>query len=879
MTLDKYYIPKRIEEHWCNIWDKMGYFNIKYDYSVKDNNYCIMIPPPNITGDMHLGHAMQHAIMDIIIRYRRMQGMNVFWKMGLDHAGIATQILINNVVLKKYKSSNFKKDFYFDQAWKLKDKTSKKIEYQMKRIGDSINYKDNCFTMDKRISQAVNKVFIKMYKDNLIYRSKRLVNWDCKLTTAISDIEVKNKKLKGFIWYIKYPLLNLENEISKDYILVATTRPETILGDSGIAVHPDDHRYNHLIGKEVIIPIVDVRIPIIGDRYVDIDKGTGCLKITPAHDFNDFNIGKRHGLNMINIFTLDGRIREIPEIFDHLGNLCNKINRCIPNDLIGLDRYDARKIIVSKLKKLGLLLHKKLHEYQVPYNYRNDSIIEPMLLNQWYVKTDVLSKIAIKIVKNGKINFIPKNYENIYFSWMNNIQDWCVSRSLWWGHRIPVWYDEKENIYVGYNEKDVRKKYKIKKDISLHQDKDVLDTWFSSGIWSFASLGWPKNIKFLEKIHPFDLVVSGFDIIFFWIARMIMLTSYVFKDKDDNITIPFKKIFITGLIYDENGIKMSKSKGNTIDPIDIIDGISLSELIKKRLKGLPQDLDIINNTIESTKKYFSMGIKPYGADTLRLALSSISYNTRKIVMDSVRFQKYYNFCNKLWQVSRFVIMKVDSSLYKNLKRFRSLSLADKWIFYEVNRTIELLKKYLNQYRIDLAIDAIYDFIWNKFCNWYIEISKFMLKEENQNLNTKYTLISILELILRFSHPFIPFITETIWQEIKYILGYNNNQSTIMFQPFPKYKEKFINKTILQNFTLIKDIVVFIRKMFIKNKINKNLAILLQSNNLINMNVIKNNLILISKLTKIKIYTSAINNKNNSVITENFNGINITLLNN
>ncbi|CAL1329544.1 Valine--tRNA ligase [Candidatus Providencia siddallii] len=842
-----------IEKNIYNFWEKNGFF--KYNKNINQNNFCIAIPPPNITGSLHMGHAFQQTIMDIIIRYQRMQGKNTLWQTGTDHAGIATQIIIENKILSeegKIRKDYNKKD-YINKIWKWKKESNKIISQQMRRLGNSVNWKRERFTMDEKFSKSVKEAFIRLYKDNLIYRGKRLVNWDTELHTAISDLEVKNRKKKVHIWYIKYQLANDEKTLDgKNYLIIATTRPETILGDTAVAVNPEDLRYKNLIGKKIISPIINRYIPIIGDKYADIHKNTGCVKITPAHDFNDYKIGKQHQLIMINIMDLNGNILNKLEFFDSNGKLLNIHNCEIPKKYHGINRFIARKLIVSELEKIGALIKVKLYETNIPYNERNGIIIEPMLTNQWYIRAKFLAKNAIKAVEDGRINFIPQQYKNMYYSWMNNIQDWCISRQLWWGHRIPAWYDKNGNIYVNYNEDKIRIENNFDTNFVLNQDKDVLDTWFSSGLWTFSTLGWPKKTNALKMFHPTDILVSGFDIIFFWIARMIMLTMYFIKDKKNKPQIPFKTVYITGLIRDEEGQKMSKSKGNVIDPLDIINGISLEDLLKKRTTNMLQP-QLSKKILKNTKKEFPEGIKAYGADALRFTLTALASTGRDIIFDMKRLLGYRNFCNKLWNASRFVLINTKNQDCGQNGGKINFSLSDYWILTKLNNTIKNYSEALDKNRYDIAANIIYDFTWNDFCDWYITISKILINKNDkvQIRSIRYTLIEVLEKILRLAHPIIPFITENIWQNIKSIK--NIHDLTIMLQPFPKFDESKINKIAFEKIEWIKKLIIAIRNIRTEINIepNKLLHIFFKSESKNIITLVKKNQIIIKSIALLK----------------------------
>ncbi|AZP36310.1 Valine--tRNA ligase [Candidatus Annandia adelgestsuga] len=822
--MDKIYNPKKIEKFIYRKWESEGYF--KTDMNCNKNNFCIMMPPPNITGNLHMGHAFQQTIMDIIIRYQKMNGKNTLWKAGLDHAGIATQLLVENKIKKKKNKlrNNYNRNYLIKEILKWKEYSSNNIIKQMKRLGNSVDWNNCRFTMDNNFSLSVRTAFINLYNNKLIYKGKRLVNWDIKLNTAISDLEVENIEIKGYVYYIKYILLNnIKTKNNKKYLIISTTRPETLLGDVAVAVNPKDNRYKNLIGYQVILPIINRIIPIIGDDSIDMKKHTGCVKITPAHDFNDYNIGIKHKLPIINILNKKGFIKKKAKIYNDNNFNIDYKKIIIPKKYQNVDRFIARKKIIEEIKNLKLLKNIKKKKIFVPLGDRSGSIIEPLITNQWYLKTSNLSKKAIKIVKKKKIEFIPKEYEKVYYSWMYNIKDWCISRQLWWGHRIPAWYDKNNKIYVGNNEKEIRIKYNLNNKNILYQDKDVLDTWFSSSLWTFASLGWPNKENYLNNFHPTKILITGFDIIFFWIARMIMLTMYFIKDSNGKSQIPFKKIYITGLIKDENGYKMSKSKGNIIDPIDVIDGINLKNLLKKRTENMIKN-KLVKKIIYETKKKFPYGIKSSGADALRFTLSSISSINRNINLDINKITGYRNFCNKLWNASRFVLFNTKKKNYKNNIKIKKNYKINIWIIVKLNNLIKKYRINLDNYRFDLASNVLYDFIWNEFCDWYIELIKPILKygSKLEKFKTKYILINVLEIILRLSHPIIPFITEKIWQKIFFLK--NIKKKTIMLQKFPKYNLKKKNKLILIQMNLLKKIIIIIRNLRYKYKISNKKSI-------------------------------------------------------
>lgn len=811
-SLDKTYSPQEIEQPLYEHWEKQGYFKPNGDTSKE--SYCIMIPPPNVTGSLHMGHAFQQTIMDTLIRYQRMQGKNTLWQAGTDHAGIATQMVVERKIAAEEGKTrhDYGRDAFIDKIWEWKGESGGTITRQMRRLGNSVDWERERFTMDEGLSNAVKEVFVRLHKEDLIYRGKRLVNWDPKLRTAISDLEVENRESKGSMWHLRYPLADgAKTAGGKDYLVVATTRPETVLGDTGVAVNPEDPRYKDLIGKEVILPLVGRRIPILGDEHADMEKGTGCVKITPAHDFNDYEVGKRHALPMINILTFDGDIRAEAEVFDTNGEATDACSSAIPAQFQGLERFAARKAVVAEFDKLGLLEEIKPHDLTVPYGDRGGVVIEPMLTDQWYVRTAPLAKVAIEAVENGEIQFVPKQYENMYYSWMRDIQDWCISRQLWWGHRIPAWYDEQGKVYVGRDEAEVRRENNLGADVALRQDEDVLDTWFSSGLWTFSTLGWPEQTEALKTFHPTSVVVSGFDIIFFWIARMIMLTMHFMKDENGKPQVPFKTVYMTGLIRDDEGQKMSKSKGNVIDPLDMVDGISLEELLEKRTGNMMQP-QLAEKIRKRTEKQFPNGIEPHGTDALRFTLAALASTGRDINWDMKRLEGYRNFCNKLWNASRFVLMNTEGQDCGQNGGEMVLSLADRWILAEFNQTIKAYREAMDTYRFDLAAGILYEFTWNQFCDWYLELTKPVMNSgsEAELRGTRHTLIEVLEALLRLAHPIIPYITETIWQRVKTLKGITAD--TIMLQPFPEYDASQVDEKALSDLEWIKQTIIAVRNI-------------------------------------------------------------------
>lgn len=810
--MEKTYNPQDIEQPLYEHWEQQGYFKPHGD--TQQESFCIMIPPPNVTGSLHMGHAFQQTIMDTMIRYQRMQGKNTLWQAGTDHAGIATQMVVERKLAAEEGKTrqDYGRDAFIDKIWQWKAESGGTITNQMRRLGNSVDWERERFTMDDGLSNAVKEVFVRLYKENLIYRGKRLVNWDPKLRTAISDLEVENRESKGSMWHIRYPLADgVKTADGLDYLVVATTRPETILGDTGVAVNPEDPRYKDLIGKELILPLVDRRIPIVADEHADMTKGTGCVKITPAHDFNDYEVGRRHQLPMINILTFDGDIRERAQVYDTNGEASDACSDEIPAQFQRLERFAARKAIVASIDELGLLDEIKAHDLTVPYGDRGGVVIEPMLTDQWYVRTAPLAKVAVEAVENGDIQFVPKQYENMYFSWMRDIQDWCISRQLWWGHRIPAWYDNSGNVYVGHSEEDVRSENNLSADVVLNQDEDVLDTWFSSGLWTFSTLGWPENTEALRTFHPSSVMVSGFDIIFFWIARMIMLTMHFIKDENGKPQVPFKTVYMTGLIRDDEGQKMSKSKGNVIDPLDMVDGISLEALLEKRTGNMMQP-QLAEKIRKRTEKQFPNGIEPSGTDALRFTLAALASTGRDINWDMKRLEGYRNFCNKLWNASRFVLMNAEDQDCGQQGGEMVLSLADRWILARFNDTVKAYRDALDNYRFDIAANLLYDFTWNQFCDWYLELTKPVMNNgsEAELRGTRHTLVTVLEALLRLAHPIIPFITETIWQRVKVLK--NISADTIMLQPFPQFDAAKQDAEAMADIEWMKQAIVAVRNI-------------------------------------------------------------------
>ena len=735
--MDKAYAPGEIEARIYERWEASGAFAPQGD----GESYCIMLPPPNVTGTLHMGHAFQHTLMDTLTRWHRMRGDATLWQPGTDHAGIATQMVVERQLGAEGKHRlDLGREAFIERVWKWKGESGSTITRQMRRLGTSVDWSRDKFTMDPDLSHAVTEVFVRLHEEGLIYRGKRLVNWDPELLTAVSDLEVLSEEESGSLWHIRYPIVG-----GSGHVVVATTRPETLLGDTAVAVNPDDERYQALLGHEVELPLTGRTIPVIADSYVDAAFGSGAVKITPAHDFNDYEMGQRHSLPQINIFTPDA-----------------KLNENAPERFRGLDRFVARKQIVAELEAAGLIEKIEPHKLKVPRGDRTGKVIEPYLTDQWYVKIAPLAEPALKAVEDGHIRFVPENWSKTYYEWMRNIKDWCVSRQLWWGHRIPAWYDDAGNIYVGRDEAEVRKKHSLA-DTKLRQDDDVLDTWFSSALWPFSTLGWPDKTPALNKFYPTSVLVTGFDIIFFWVARMIMMGMKFMGD------VPFRHVYITGLIRDENGDKMSKSKGNVIDPIDIIDGIALEDLVSKRTAGLMQP-HLAPGIEKKTRKQFPEGIAPYGTDALRFTFASLAGPARDINFDLGRVGGYRNFCNKLWNGARFVLMTVESDTGQgDLVGAAELSIADRWIVSRFAATLAQVDRALTDYRFDFAATALYEFTWYQFCDWYLELTKPVLQSETtteaQKRGTRRTLVTMLEALLRALHPLMPFITEEIWQRV------------------------------------------------------------------------------------------------------------------
>ena len=839
--MEKTYAPHSIEQRWYQTWEEKGYFAAKQE----GDSYCIMIPPPNVTGSLHMGHAFQDTIMDALTRYHRMKGYSTLWQPGTDHAGIATQMVVERLCNAEGKTRHdLGREKFLKKVWQWKEESGGTITRQLRRMGSSLDWDRERFTMDEGMSDAVQAVFIKLYEEGLIYRGKRLVNWDPVLHTAVSDLEVLSEEENGSMWHLRYPLSN-----GQGHLVVATTRPETMLGDAAVAIHPNDDRYKHLLGEFVELPLTGRRIPIIADEYVDPEFGTGCVKITPAHDFNDYDVWTRHRHTsmiqdlphggLINIFTVDAAIR---------GNVEDEIN-LIPQKYCGLDRFEARKQIIADLEVEGLLEKIADHKLMVPRGDRTNSIIEPLLTDQWYVKVGPLAEPAIAAVENGDIKFVPDNWKNTYFDWMRNIQDWCISRQIWWGHRIPAWYDNLGNIYVGNSEQAIREKHNLSTDYVLKQDEDVLDTWFSSALWPFSTLGWPENTEALAKHYPTSVLVTGFDIIFFWVARMIMM-GLKFQGE-----VPFKEVYIHGLVRDAEGQKMSKSKGNVLDPIDIIDGIELDSLIAKRTAGMMQP-HLAKKIEQDTRKHFPDGIQSYGTDALRFTFASLASTGRDIRFDLARTEGYRNFCNKVWNAARFVLMNTEEQDNGLSDAPCTYTQVDRWIVSRLNQVTAITSNAIDNYRFDLAAQAIYEFTWNEYCDWYLELAKISLQSDDVTLQraTRKTLLTVLESILRLAHPIMPFITEEIWQRVAPLAGIQ--AESIMLQPYPVADNFHIDNSAIAEINWVMNFILGVRR--IRGEMNiapsKPLPVLLQNGSIIDQSYLSNSSVYLQRLGRLESIT-------------------------
>lgn len=843
--MDKTYQPHAIETALYQNWEANNYFAPQGS----GEPYTIMIPPPNVTGSLHMGHGFNNSIMDCLIRFRRMQGRNTLWQPGTDHAGIATQMVVERqLAAEGIGRHDLGREKFLEKVWEWKEQSGGTITRQIRRLGSSVDWSRERFTMDEGLSDAVKEAFVRLHQDGLIYRGKRLVNWDTKFHTAISDLEVENHDEKGSLWNLRYPLADGKKTAEGlDYLIVATTRPETMLGDSAVAVHPEDERYKALIGSYIELPLVGRRIPIIADDYCDPEFGTGCVKITPAHDFNDYEVGKRHNLPLINIFDKDAQVLAKAQVFNIDGSVNAEIDGSLPAEYAGLDRFVARKQIVAAFEAAGLLEKIEDHALKVPKGDRSGTVIEPWLTDQWYVSTKPLAEKAIAVVESGEIQFVPKQYENMYFSWMRDIQDWCISRQLWWGHRIPAWYDEAGNVYVGRDEAEVRAQHNLG-DIALRQDEDVLDTWFSSGLWTFSTLGWPQQTDFLKTFHPTDVLVTGFDIIFFWVARMIMLSTHLTGQ------IPFKTVYVHGLVRDGQGQKMSKSKGNVLDPLDIVDGIDLEALVAKRTSGMMQP-KLAEKIAKQTRAEFPEGIAAYGTDALRFTNLALASTGRDIKFDMGRVEGYRNFCNKLWNAANFVIENTDNQDTGINGEAVDLSPVDRWIISALQRCEQDVTRHLDAFRFDMAAQALYEFIWDEYCAWYLELVKPVLWDENapveRQRGTRRTLVRVLEVILRLAHPFMPFITEEIWQRIKAQAG--KDGATIMLQAWPVAVDARIDAAAEGDIEWVKQLMLGVRQIRGEMKISmaKRIDIIVQNANAEDLRRLADFEPLLSKLAKLE----------------------------
>ena len=803
--MDKTYDPHQVEKQWYERWEREGHF---VPGGGAREPYCIMIPPPNVTGTLHMGHAFQDTIMDALIRYHRMNGRRTLWQPGTDHAGIATQMVVERQInAEGLTRQDLGRNAFVERIWQWKEHSGSTITRQMRRMGASVDWAHERFTMDEGLSAAVRETFVRLYEDGLIYRGKRLVNWDPVLQTAVSDLEVVSDEEDGSLWHIRYPLAD-----GGGHLEVATTRPETMLGDTAVAVHPADERYRALVGTMVELPLTERRIPVVADEMVDPEFGTGCVKITPAHDFNDYQVGERHGLERINVLTRDARM-----------------NSNAPARYEGLDRFEARAKIVEDLEARGLLARTEAHRMTVPRGDRSHAVIEPYLTDQWFVKAGPLAEPSIRAVENGDIRFVPEHWAKTYFEWMRNIEDWCISRQIWWGHRIPAWYDDAGNVYVGRSEEEVRDKFALPASLSLERDPDVLDTWYSSALWPFSTLGWPERTDRLETFYPTTVLVTGFDIIFFWVARMIMFGLRFMGD------VPFREVYIHGLVRDADGNKMSKSKGNILDPIDLIDGIGLDELIAKRTTGLMQP-KLAPRIIAATRRQFPDGIPAYGTDALRFTFCSLATQGRDIRFDLGRIEGYGNFCNKLWNAARFVLLNTEGEDCGLGEGEVELGLPERWIVSLLQRTERQARAAMEQYRLDLAAQAIYDFTWNEYCDWYLELSKTVIANQGafesatgtwkafrpngdssgiipnpaRLRGTRRTLIRAFETVLRLLHPLMPFVTEEIWQRIAPLAG--RTGPSIMLEPYPAPRPELEDDEAVEHMTWVKDLILAIRRI-------------------------------------------------------------------
>ncbi|QUY51555.1 valine--tRNA ligase [Psychrobacter pacificensis] len=820
--LENAYNPAQVEAGMYQGWEESGYFAPTFD---KDESFSIALPPPNVTGSLHMGHGFNNAIMDALTRYHRMNGDNTLWQPGTDHAGIATQMVVERrLEAQGIRRRDMTREDFIDKVWEWKEESGGSITSQIRRLGSSVDWSRERFTMDDGLSNAVKEVFVRLFDDGLIYRGKRLVNWDPKFQTALSDLEVENHDEKGSLWHFRYYFTDTEltTQDGKNYLVVATTRPETLLGDTAVAVNPSDERYAHLVGKTITLPITGRVVPIVADDYVESDFGTGCVKITPAHDFNDYELGRRHSLPLINILDERANILPAMEVYPDLQTREPELETT-PSEYAGLERFAARKFLVEQAGDQGWLEDIEDYALKAPRAERGGTIVEPWLTDQWYVAVNKLAGPAIDAVEDGRIEFVPAQYKNMYMAWMTDLQDWCISRQLWWGHRIPAWYDDAAGeVYVARDEAEVRTKYNLSDDVVLRQDDDVLDTWFSSGLWTFSTLDWADvnaDPRVMETFHPTSVLVTGFDIIFFWVARMIMLTMHFVKNEDGSPQVPFKTVYVHGLVRDGNGQKMSKSKGNVLDPIDLIDGIELEALVEKRTSNMmnPKDAAKIE---KQTRKEFPEGIPAYGTDALRFTFTSLASTGRDINFDLKRVEGYRNFCNKIWNASRFVLMNcVDGD--SNAKPIDQAAnpdvweLPEKWIMSRLNSSIKDIHQHFAQYRLDMVSQDIYEFIWNEYCDWYVELAKASLNDDSvtdaRKAQIRYVLLHVLETALRFTHPIMPYLTEQIWQTIAPLLGRKNTDS-IVIADYPQTDASQISEQTEADMAWLQELIASVRNI-------------------------------------------------------------------